>query len=67
MTDLELERSAMSPRIWIELCQKEHSNDSSDSETLQSRTTRIISNKDPNRSFFLMVPGGRYLVSAGRV
>ena len=49
------------------LCQKEHSNDSSDSETLQPRTTRIISNKDPNRSFFLMVPGGRYLVSAGRV
>ena len=61
MSDLELERAAMAPRRWIELCgalQKQHSN-----EMLHPRTTRII--EDANKSFFYIVPGGRYLVTAG--
>ena len=68
MSDLELERAAMAPRRWIELYgafQKQHSNDFSLSE-LRPRTTRIIDLKDhaPFNSLFI-VPGGRYLVTAG--
>ena len=64
MSDLELERAAIAPRRWIELCasgafQKEHSNEFS--EMLRPRT-RII--KDTVKSVFI-VPGGRYLVTAG--
>ena len=63
MSDLELERVAMAPFRWIKLCsafQKQHSNDFS--ETLRPRATRVI--KDRVRSLFI-VPGGRYLVTAG--
>ena len=67
MTDLELERAAMAPRRWIKLCgafQKQHSDESS--EMLHPRTTRILLNKDVDSSEFFLVPGGRYLVTAGR-
>ena len=62
MSDLELERAAMAPRRWIELCsasQKQHSDDSSD--VLHPRTIRFI--KGTADSLFI-VPGGRYLVTA---
>ena len=63
MSDLELERAAMAPRRWIELCsasQKQHYNVSS--EMLhQRKTTKIF--EEPANSFFI-VPGGRYLVTA---
>jgi hypothetical protein len=63
MSDLELERAAMAPRRWIELCgafPEQHSND----EMLHPRTTRVIDNKNKINSLFI-VPGGRYLVTAG--
>ena len=63
MSDLELERAAMAPHRWIELCgafQMQHSNDVS--EMLRPRTTRII--EDSIVSLFI-VPGGRYMVTAG--
>ena len=62
MSDLELERAAMVPRRWIELCnafQEQYSNDSS--EILGPRTTRFITGGA--KSVFI-VPGGRYLVTA---
>jgi hypothetical protein len=60
MSDLELERAAMAPRRWIELCGafQKHPN-----EVAYPRTTRII--KDAAQSNMFIVPGGRYLVSAG--
>jgi hypothetical protein len=64
MSDLELERAAMAPRRWLELCcksQKQHSNDSS--EMLHPRRSRII--EDGGSERFFIVPGGRYLVTAG--
>ena len=64
MSDLELERAAMAPHRWLELCgefQKQHSNDFS--KMLHPRTSRIIEHDDS--SHFVIVPGGRYLVSAG--
>jgi hypothetical protein len=65
MSDLELERAAMGPRRWLELCgafqMQHHSNDSI--EMLHPRTSRIIEHGDS--SHFFIVPGGRYLVSAG--
>ena len=63
MSDLELERAAMAPSRWLELCgkQKQHSNDSI--EMLHPRTSRIIEHGDS--SLFFIVPGGRYLVTAG--
>ena len=60
MSVLELERAAMAPRRWIGAFHKQHSNDSSEMPHL--RTTRIIEN--PAFSVFI-VPGGRYLVTAG--
>ena len=63
MSDLELERAAMAPRRWIELCsafQKQHSNDPG--EMLHPRTTRFITGR--TESVFI-VPGGRYLVATG--
>ena len=59
MSDLELERAAMAPRRWIGL--KQHLNEFS--EMLHPRTTRII--KYANISHLFIVPGGRYLVTAG--
>jgi hypothetical protein len=60
MSDLELERAAMAPRRWIGL--KQHSNEFN--EMIHPRTTsRII--KDANQTRLFIVPGGRYLVTAG--
>jgi hypothetical protein len=59
MSDLELERAAMAPRRWIGL--KQHFNEFS--EMFHPRTTRIV--EDANKSHLFIVPGGRYLVTAG--
>ena len=64
MSDMELERAAMAPHRWIALCsafQKQHSDDLS-SDMLRPRTSRII--KDMINALYI-VPGGRYLVTAG--
>ena len=58
--ELELEWAALAPHKWLEL-QKQNSNVSS--ETLHSRTSRIIEHR--LSSHFFIVPGGRYLVTAG--
>jgi hypothetical protein len=64
MSDLELERAAMAPRRWIELCGSfEKKKNSDDSMILQPRTTRII--EDAANVELFLVPGGRYLVSSG--
>ena len=63
MSDLELERAAMGPHRWIELCgtfRMQHSNDTS--KILRPQKTRII--KDMINELYI-VPGGRYLVTAG--
>ena len=64
MSDLELERAAIAPCRWIELCGtflKQRSDDFS--EMLHLRTTRII--KDNMVKSLHIVPGGRFLVTAG--
>ena len=71
MSDLEIEKAAMGPRRWIELCgayEKQHRNDPSAS--LSPRSARIIrvdhddlaTNIGYNNTDFFIVPGGRYLV-----
>jgi hypothetical protein len=66
MSDLELERAAMAPRRWIELCGESQKQDYNDiSEMLRTTTKRTI-NHDATNSNFYMVPGGRYLVTAGK-
>ena len=65
MSDLELERAAMAPRRWIELCsafQKQNPNDSS--KMPHPRTTRFIDSMSASGYLFI-VPGGRYLVTTG--
>ena len=70
MSDLELERSAMAPHRWIELCgafEKQLLNDPG--ARLCPLATRIIDDSlfievDVNAIEFLIVPGGRYLVSS---
>ena len=63
MSVLELERAAMAPRRWIELCSAfQKQNFKYDSEILRPRTNRIIGIVSNS---LLIVPGGRYLVSAG--
>ena len=74
MSDLELERSAMAPRRWIELCnafKKQHLNEFG---TLPLRPARNINlnaltatstGKEYHTSNELfLVPGGRYLVTS---
>ena len=64
MSDSELERAAMAPRRWIELCGgalQKRSNDSSD--MLHPRTTRIINHAADS---VFIVPGGRYLVTESK-
>jgi hypothetical protein len=65
MSDLELERAVMAPRRWIELCgvQKRYSNASGYSEMLHPRTIKFLEDLDHLQYF--IVPGGRYLVTAG--
>jgi hypothetical protein len=68
MSDLELEKAAMGPRRWIELCgafEKEHLNDPG--AIMYPRTTRnindlLIAEVDYPTTEFFIVPGGRYLV-----
>ena len=68
MSDLEIEKAAMGPRRWIELCgayEKQHLNNPD--EILCPRSTRTINlNEFPTDSKtytqFFFVPGGRYLV-----
>ena len=70
MSDSELEKSAMAPSRWIELCgafkQPEHLNQRG--EILPPRATRIIDGSfgiefDYDATEFFLVPGGRYLLS----
>jgi hypothetical protein len=69
MSDLELEKTAMAPRRWIELCgafEKHHLNDPG--AILFPRTARIINDSFATGVYytdtdFFIVPGGRYLVS----
>jgi hypothetical protein len=69
MSDLELEKAAMAPRRWIELCsafQKQHIDDPA---ILCPRATRIINDSlatevDYVTTEFFIVPGGRYLVGS---
>ena len=64
MSDLEIEKAAIGPRRWIELCgayEKQHLKDPS--AILCPRSTRIINDLFPtDRTVFFLVPGGRYLV-----
>jgi hypothetical protein len=74
MSDLEIEKAAMGPRRWIELCgafEKQHLNDPG--ATLRPRTTRIINDSFATDSEVdyedvnsFIVPGGRYLVKSSR-
>ena len=68
MSDIELEKAAMGPRRWIELCaalEKEHVNEPG--AILCPRTTRKIDElitTDYAATENFMVPGGRYLVGS---
>jgi hypothetical protein len=70
MSDLELEKTAMGPRRWIELCgafEKQNHNDPG--ATLCPRATRITNDCFPieidyEATDFFIVPGGRYLVGS---
>ena len=64
-SDLELERAAVAPRRWIELCGafQKHPNEVG-AGIPYPRTTRFIKVAD-DQSHLFIVPGGRYLVSAG--
>jgi hypothetical protein len=66
MSDLELEKSAMAPRRWIELCGAfEEHHIKNTGAILRPKATRIINdleNYDDNIEYFI-VPGGRYLLS----
>ena len=73
MSDLELEKAAMGPRRWIELCcafEKQHLDDPTSNAILRPRSTRIINDSlatsagiDYPKTIIFIVPGGRYLVS----
>jgi len=68
MSDLELKKTAMAPRRWIELCrklEKQHPNDPD--AILRPRGTRFFDDSNGtalnHTSYrFFIVPGGRYLV-----
>jgi hypothetical protein len=70
MSDLELEKAAMGPRRWIELCgafEKQQLNDRG--AIMCPRATRIIDDSlAPEVNYvlsdFFIVPGGRYLVGS---
>ena len=70
MSDLELERSAMAPRRWIELCNAFKKRHLSDFGSLPLRPARninlpVIPNTQwQRRTKLFLVPGGRYLVSS---
>ena len=68
MTDMEIEKAAMGPRMWIELCgayEKQRLNDPD--AKLCPRSTRIINDPFPTQiesgsPEIFIVPGGRYTV-----
>ena len=68
MSDSEIEKAAMGPRRWIELCrafEEQHRNDPE--AVLLPRATRFIDNSlaiefNYDTTDFFIVPGGRYLV-----
>ena len=72
MSDLELERSAMAPRRWIELCNTFKKKYLNDFGTLPLRPARNINlnalnatpKHDHARTQLFLVPGGRYLVTS---
>jgi hypothetical protein len=73
MSDLELEKSAMAPRRWIQLCSSfkrpEYLNEPGG--ILRPRATRIIDGSfatevDYGNTEFFIVPGGRYLLNYSR-
>ena len=67
MSDLELEKAAMAPRRWIELCgalEKRCLNDPGAILILRPRETRCIYKVPYSASNFFIVPGGRYLVGS---
>ena len=69
MSDSEIEKTAMGPRRWIELCdafEKQHHNDPG--AILHPRATRIMNDSlasdfDSENFRIFIVPGGRYMVS----
>jgi hypothetical protein len=63
MSDLELERAAMAPRRWLQLCGAFQEQNSDVSKMLYPRSTRFIENT--SHAHLYIVPGGRYLVSVG--
>ena len=66
MSDLEIEKAAMGPRRWIELCSALEKQDHNDNGvTLRPRATRIAydSNEFHDDIDLFIVPGGRYLVT----
>ena len=66
MSDLELERAAMGPRRWIELCGALQKEDATASEKLLPQRIRMIESHGAGISQqFYIVPGGRYMVTAG--
>jgi hypothetical protein len=68
MSNSEIEKAAMGPRRWIELCgayENQHQNDPA--AILYPRTTRVIDDLFATEihyvdTDFFIVPGGRYLV-----
>ena len=70
MSDLEIEKAALGPHMWIELCgayEKQHFCDPP--TILWPRTTRLIDDLfstevDFESTDLFIVPGGRYLVSS---
>ena len=64
MSNLELERAAMAPHRWLSLVfQEKQHHDSNNISEIHPRSARII--QDANKLHFFIVPGGRYLVTAG--
>jgi hypothetical protein len=71
MSDLEIEKAAMGPRRWIELCgaseKQRHPSPNDSGAILHPRATRIMDDSlatdfhRENARFFI-VPGGRFLV-----
>jgi hypothetical protein len=68
MSDLEIEKAAMGPRRWTELCGVSEKQASDAMVKLRPRGTRIINDSFDNKfdsrgsTLFFIVPGGRYLV-----
>ena len=65
MSDLEIEKAAMGPRRWIELCRAYEKQHLKDPSAIQCpRSTRNINDLFPTErsTRFFLVPGGRYLV-----